>query len=71
MLLEFFFFVLAVAFRAALSPSRPLESARCSGGLSGVLYGQGSKKGGSNEPPIVGRFALSSVISTRRKIRDN
>ena len=27
--------------------------------------------GGSFEPPIVGRFALASVISTRRKLRDN
>ena len=36
----------------------------------GELSCYGSKKGGSFEPPIVGRFALASVISTRRKLRD-
>ena len=34
-----------------------------------ILLGQ-QKRAAPVEPPIVGRFALSSVISTRRKMRD-
>ena len=45
----------------------------CYGGLFGLLFDPlgAAKKGGSVEPPFVGRFALSSVISIRRKLRDN
>ena len=63
-MLEFVFFVLAGAFRAALSSCRALWAlgvkagqATCSGGLFGLLCALlGQQKGGSIEPPMVGRF---------------
>ena len=63
----------------AVELSRPL-GLWCAKLVSNVLWravwpavrsSWGSKKGGSVEPPFVGRFALSSVISIRRKLRDN
>ena len=67
--------VLSGVLRAALLRSGPLVCKLVSNVLwravwLGELSGYGSKKGGSIEPPIVGRFALSSVISTRLKMRD-
>ena len=75
MLLEFVFFVLVGAFRAALS--RPLGPWRAKL-VGNVLWravwptvpsSWGSKKGGSIEPPIVGRFcpAVGRVVRHHRK----
>ena len=75
MVVGFVSLVLAGVLRAALSRSGPLVCKLVSDVLwravwLGVLSCYGSKKGGSFEPPIVGRFALASVISTRRMVRD-
>ena len=63
--------VWAGALRAALSSSGAFGVQSWPATCSVGLFGLGSKMGGSNEPPFVGRFALASVISTRRKLRDN
>ena len=70
--------VLAGVLRAALSSCRALWafgvqswSATCYGGLFGLGEldpVRAAKRAARMEPPIVGRFALSSVISTRRKM---
>ena len=75
MVVGFVSLVLAGALRAALLSSGPLGCKLVSNGLwravwLGELSCYGSKKGGSFEPPIVGRVALASVISTRLKLRD-
>ena len=67
MLLEFVSCVLAGVLRAALLRSGPLVCKLVGNVLwravwLGKLSCYGSKKGGSNEPPIVGCFVLSSVI---------
>ena len=70
--------VLAGTLRAALLICRALWAfgvqswlATCYGGLFGLVSCpvRAVKRAAPIEPPIVGRFALSSVISTRRKMR--
>ena len=39
-------------------------------GVTALAVCSGIKKGGSIEPPLVDCFVRSSVISTRRKMRD-
>ena len=64
MLLGFFCFVLVGAFRAALSSCRAFWALVCKAGRQRALAGclaycavlLGEQKGGSIEPPIVGRF---------------
>ena len=62
--------VLSGALRAALLVSGPLV---CKAGQQLALAGcpvRAAKRAARFEPPSVGRFALSSVILTRRKLRD-
>ena len=58
----FFSCVLAGVLRAALSSCRALRAFGVQIWLACCSILLGSKKGGSTEPPIVRRFALSSVI---------
>ena len=72
MVVGFVSLVLAGAFRTALLICRVLWALVCKL-VSNVLWRAvllGQQKGRLDEPPIVGRFARASVISTRRKLRD-
>ena len=72
--------LLAGALRAALLSCRAYGPLVCKAGQQramegclaccSILLGQ-QKRAAPVEPPFVGRFALSSVISIRRKLRDN
>ena len=77
MLLEFFFFVLAGAFRAALLMCRAFWALGVKAGRQRALAGclawctdlLGQQKGGSIEPPIVGRYrhAVGQWVNRRSR----
>ena len=74
MVVGFVSLVLAGAFRTALLSSVPLVCKLVGNVLwravwLGELSCYGRKKGGSNEPPILGRFALPSVGVVRHRRR--